>query len=727
MPSASSVIGGGYTESIVGRVQIRFSQWAEITGVSAFSGAQLEEAVIKDIFDLQNSAPGLQSVQEQSNSSSNFSIRGIGTSGQNFGLESSVGMYVDGIYRARQSSMISEMINIQAVEILRGPQGTLFGKNTPSGAISFHSVAPSHEADAYVSVTGGNFGQMNASAAGNLSMIDDVLAVRGTVFRSSRDGTFSVDDFSDAELNNRNRQGGRLQALFTPSDDLPVRLIGDYSEIDETCCGISLVQDNLTVANGAAGSDAAIAALGGTVYEGDNTGNYQSSLSSLPVSKSRDRGLSMDVSWDLDESYTLNFITGYRKYNSSSASDVDFTNIDLLSNKSDAKSTTFSEEIRLDYTGEELSFVVGAYYFQLDLDLDASLNGYDDLNAFVTSGELGEFIGGTETLAGFGLISDAASSQAFLPGMVASRAAKQKHKSWAVFGQFDYDLTDRVILTAGLRYTEEEKGMLTAFDENWTPAPAYAAADLDSAIGALGAAGGGDFTPLLILLGNDPTHFDNYSTPGWGGYLFSGFTPRDDINASLNDSQITGTVKLSWLATEDAMLYASYGTGYKSGGTNTDRIAPGFSPVFGAETSAAFELGVKTEFPERVLRINAALQYTTVENFQGNAFVGSGFLLQNAGELESYGAELEVFWVPAQNTEVSLTYALTKAIYAEYKSAGCQVATPTHTGVAETRNADGVSCDRFGGKLPNSPDHAVNLGVKQLFIVADGIEGYVYG
>jgi len=122
-------------------------------------------------------------------------------------------MYVDGIYRARQSSMISEMIDIEAVEILRGPQGTLFGKNTPSGAISFRSVAPGHEADAYVSVTGGNFSQMNASAAGNLSIIDDVLAVRGTVFRSSRDGTFSVDDFSDAELINRDRQGGAFAGI----------------------------------------------------------------------------------------------------------------------------------------------------------------------------------------------------------------------------------------------------------------------------------------------------------------------------------------------------------------------------------------------------------------------------------------------------------------------------------------------------------------------------------
>lgn len=717
-----------FLEEVVVTAQKREQNLQEVPiAVTAFSGDQLEEAVIKDIFDLQNSAPGLGSTQEQSNSSSSFRIRGVGTSGQNFGLESSVGAYVDGIYRARQSSMISDMIDVEAVEILRGPQGTLFGKNTPSGAILFRTVAPSHEPDAYASVTGGNYGQMNASAAGNLSVIDDVLALRGTVFRSSRDGTFAVED-SDAELNNRDRQGVRLQALFTPYDDLTVRLIGDYSVIDETCCGLSVLQDSVTVANGAPGTDSVIAALGGTVYEGDHTGSYQSSLSQLPESSSRDRGLSMDVSWDLDDNYTLNFITGYRKFNSHASGDVDFTNVDLLSNQSDAASTTISEEIRLDYSGESLNFVLGAYYFQQDLDLDASLSGYEDLNTFVTSGELGEFIGGTETLASLGLIAGAASSQAFLPDMVASHTSKQEHQSWAIFGQFDYDLSEEVTLTAGLRYTEEEKDMVTTFEENWEPSqPAFTSADLDSAIGALSAAGEGVFAPLFTLLGEDPTHFDRYTTPGWGGYLFSGLTPRDDINASLNDEQITGTIKLSWLATEETMVYASYGTGYKSGGTNTDRIATGFRPVFGAETSESFELGLKTEFPEQALRLNAALHYTTVDDFQANSFVGSGFVLQNAGELETYGGELEAFWVPAQNTEVSFNYAYIHAEFGSFPNAGCQIATPEHTGVAETRNADGQSCDRSGFRMAGSPEHAANLGVKQLFSLADGVEGYVYG
>jgi iron complex outermembrane recepter protein len=724
-------------EEIVVTAQKRSQNLQDVPiAVSAFNGEQLQEAVIKDIYDLKNSAPGLQSIQEQSNSSSGFSIRGIGTSGQNFGLESSVGMYVDGIYRARQSSMISEMIDIEAVEILRGPQGTLFGKNTPAGAILFRTVAPSHETDSYASVTAGNYGQMNASAAGNLSLIDDVLAVRGTVFSSQRDGTMDVEGLGSNELNDRNRQGARLQALFTPYDDLSIRLIADYSEIDETCCGVLVTQDNYTVAGGAPGSDAILEALGGTVYHGDNKDDFETSLNFLPESNSRDRGLSIETSWDLDSNYSLNFITGYRKFNSSSIVDADFTNVDLLATGNEVESTTFSQEIRLDYIGDDLNFVVGAYYFQQDLDLDSSLRAGNLLSELVKPGlgangvDYNDFQG---LLALKTLGAQIASDDVFIPGMTASHTAKQEHESWAVFGQFDYQLTENVIVTAGLRYTEEDKQMSTVFSESWTPTDPTSQAAYETGLTALLIDAGfvpgipATSVPYDNLIAANPNFFDPFTQAGWGGYLFSGLTPREDINAKLDDEQITGTVKLSWLASDDTMVYASYGTGYKSGGTNTDRIATGFDPVFGAEKSQSFEIGLKSEFAEQGLRINAAMHYTTVDDFQANTFVGTGFVLQNAGELESYGGELELFWVARESTEVSLNYAYTHAEYKEFENSSCQIATPAHTGVAETPQAGSQACDRSGGKLPNTPDHAVNLGVKQMFNVSDGVEAYVYG
>ena len=204
--------------------------------VTAITGDEIQNAGIKDVFDLQQNAPGLIVGQSQTATTSNFSIRGIGTSSNNFGLESSVGLYVDGVYRSRQNSMINELVDIEAVEVLRGRQGTLFGKNTPQGAINIRTVAPdTDDSNAFVELTAGDYGLMRLSAAGNFSLTDNT-AVRATLFGSQRDGY--VDDFyggSDV-FNDRDRFGGRLQLAYSNNDNFDMRIIADYSEIDETCC-----------------------------------------------------------------------------------------------------------------------------------------------------------------------------------------------------------------------------------------------------------------------------------------------------------------------------------------------------------------------------------------------------------------------------------------------------------------------------------------------------------
>jgi len=728
-------------EEIVVTAQKREQNLQDVpVAVSAFTGDQLKEAAINDIFDLQTNTPGLRATQSQNNNSTSFSIRGVGTSSQNFGLESSVGMYVDGVYRSRQSSMISDMIDMEAVEVLRGPQGTLFGKNTPSGAVLFRTRAPSHETDGYASVTGGSYGMLNASAAANLSIIDDVLAVRGTVFSSERDGFIDVDGFGDEVLNDRNRWGTRLQALITPSDELSIRLIADYSEIDEICCGALTYVDSFqakerTEADGSPifGTDSILAQLGGTIPSGDQTDNYNTSLNYLPKSEATDEGLSMEISWDQGD-YTLTSVTSYRKFESIDIIDSDYTDVDLLNVTNDANQKSFSQEFRIDYSSDNFNAVLGAYYFEQDIDLDYSINdiGGNQLGEYTDAVfGLGELVAGLNqaNTDSFGLIP--AGEQAFPDNFVASHVATQEQSSWAIFGQFDYDLTDSLVLTAGLRYTEEDKDLSTVFSETLNGAPWVPSAPTDLA--AAEAAGQG----LLDLAGNpalalDPdfvAQFTPYTTAGWGAWLFPGYAPRDDIHAQLSDEQITGTIKLSWMVNDDMMLYASYGTGYKSGGTNTDRIPAGFEPVFDAETSESFEIGMKSEFPDQALRVNLAAHYTTVDDFQANSFSGTGFVLQNAGELETYGAELEVFWQPAENTTVTLAYAYSIADFKEFEKGGCYVAYTFHTGQDDpgrVNSTDGA-CDRSGDRIDSNPEHYATLGLKQELYLADGIEGYVFG
>jgi len=736
-------------EEIVVTAQKREQNLQDVpVAVSAFTGDQLKEAAINDIFDLQTNTPGLRATQSQNNNSTSFSIRGVGTSSQNFGLESSVGMYVDGVYRSRQSSMISDMIDMEAVEVLRGPQGTLFGKNTPSGAVLFRTRTPSHETDGYASVTGGSYGMLNASAAANLSIIDDVLAVRGTVFSSERDGFIDVDGFGDEVLNDRNRWGTRLQALITPNDDLSIRVIADYSEIDEICCGALGVVDNFqsrtrTDLNGdpVIGSDTHLTNLGGTIRPGDQSDNYNTALNYLPKSQAEDKGLSMEISWERGD-YNLTSVTSYRKFESLDIIDSDYTNVDVLNVTNDANQKSFSQEFRIDYSSDNLNAVLGVYYFEQDIDLDYSINDFGGT-------ELDEF---TDAAFGFGNITNAVNianafggaiapgAQAFPDDFVASHKATQEQSSWAIFGQFDYDLTETLVLTAGLRYTEEEKDLSTVFNETLNGAP-WVPGDSTS-LTALGALTPDVTTFLTAFADNDlatvtamaaDTNFTDQLTPytaaGWGGYLFAGYSPRDDINTKLTDEQITGTIKLSWMVNNDFMIYASYGTGYKSGGTNTDRIPAGFEPVFDAETSESFEIGIKSEFPDQALRVNLAAHYTTVDDFQANSFSGTGFVLQNAGELETYGAELEVFWQPAENTTVTLAYAYSIADFKEFEKAGCYVAYTFHTGQDDPGrvNPTDGACDRSGDRIDSNPEHYATLGLKQELYLADGIEGYVFG
>ena len=161
-----SSVGAQELEEIIVTAQKREENLQDVpVAVSAYTGDYMTENSVKDVFELMTSVPSLIVGANQSSSTGNFSIRGVGTSAQNWGLESSVGLYVDGIYRARQSSMINQLVDVEAVEVLRGPQGTLFGKNSASGAVLLRTVAPSHEQDGFLEVSFGEYSLMKIGRA----------------------------------------------------------------------------------------------------------------------------------------------------------------------------------------------------------------------------------------------------------------------------------------------------------------------------------------------------------------------------------------------------------------------------------------------------------------------------------------------------------------------------------------------------------------------------------
>lgn len=678
-------LADGVLEEVVVTAQKRTQSLQDVpVAVTAFTGEMLRESGVRDMFELATIAPSLSVEQTQSSASTTFGIRGIFTSSQNFGLEPSVGLYVDGVYRSRQGSMINNMVDIASVEVLRGPQGTLFGRNTPAGAILMNTVAPDFEESGYLEGGAGDYGLLDINGAKSFTLIEDVLAIRMSGFNMDRDGTVDAvgnNVQQDDAINDRNRWGLRFQTLYTPNDDLTLRLIGDHSEVDEICCAVGNWQNNFYAVNPPPplkpGTDLTVRnQLNGTVLNGSDFYDYKVSNSFLPESENEDEGISLQADWQADY-FLVTSITAYRKHDSYDNIDADFYDIDALARVNDLEQEQFSQEIRFsgDAFNEKVSYVTGLYYFKQTLDSTTdTLLGED---AYI--------------LASAFLGIDPPLPQVFLPpGSSARNTADQEHDSYAIFGQADYKLTDQLLMTGGVRWTDENKEMTNVFTEDPTPAP-------------LG------FVGLTEL------------------------APRPDVDEDFNESKVTYTLKLSWFMNELTMFYGSYGTGYKAGGINTDRTPPSADTVFEPETAESYEVGMKAEFPDQALRLNVALHKTDTDDLQTISFQGAGFVLDNAGIAETYGGEIDLLWLPTDNTTLTLGYAYNHAEYSDFENGPCWTGTVWQTSTPDPHtnyDANGVptgSCNRSGGMVSGNPENVIALTANQQFRVTDKVGGFVHG
>jgi len=734
-------------EEIVVTAQKRAQNIMDVpVAVSAVTGGQMVDAGIKDMADLQQNVPNLIVSGSQTATTSTFSIRGISSTSNNFGVESSVGLYVDGVYRSRQSSMINDLIDIEAVEVLRGPQGTLFGKNTPAGALSVRTVAPSHDRDAFVDVTAGDFGLIKFSGAANFSLSDN-LAMRGTIFYTQRDGY--VDDFALGKnvYNDRDRVGGRLQFLYEPSDDFSMRIIADYSEIDEICCAAVTLVDGLYSRASLAGvpqtgSDAALLLFGGTVFTdypypqpfldalaplpgtivtGIGVEDYIASMNFLPVSQNEDSGLSVEFNKTFSSGNTLTSISAFRSFDTYDNSDVDFSNVDLVTRVNSADQSSFSQEFR--FAGEfgtGSHFVVGAYYFGQEIKQSTDTIGTPILQAYLSANpsvvNARDLVNGVAALAGPPYMP---AGVAFLPGIWSNDAILQDQDGWAVFGQVDFAMGDDFILTLGARYTDETKRIDAAFTQN---TPNGLVPDFD----ALGLAGCqifaldpacGPFNPI------DPATFAAFVpffTDGWGAYGFPPLAPRTDLDEQLSDDQVTGTAKLTWFASDSSMFYLSYATGFKSGGTNTERIPAAFDSVFGPESSTSIEIGFKGDLGP--VRVALTVYDTEFEDFQAQTFTGTGFNLQNAGTIDNTGIEVELLWRITDTFEAQFIASRNEVEFASFEAGTCWDAYVFHTGIQDPGLPDDFNpvldaqiCSKTGQAQAYNPEDRYFVSLQKEF------------
>jgi len=626
--------------------------------VSAVTGETLSNTGASDVRALNQVAPSL--LVSGATSEVNFTarIRGIGTVGENAGLESSVGLFIDGVYRSRTGVGLSELGDIERIEVLRGPQGTLFGRNSTAGLINIVTKGPSDEFGGKLSATYGNYDYVRLDG-GITGPIAEGLSARIDGVWQQRDGFIKNATPGEEDVNNRDRYLVRGQLRYEPSSDFSFRLIGDYSKRNELCCAAAIrTPRGLTrnpdgsVATGTNSLFNLLNALGANYQIG--TGILERSTSTTPgfnyVSNSKDWGVSGEANWNLGPA-RLTSITAYRDYKNRMGQDGDFTRLDILHRTAlDRRFRTFTQELRLQGDAFEgrLDWLVGGYFANEKLTVSDDIKYGADYervaNCLAVAGSAlaptlnlasptcsnapaGVFPGyqGLATLFGVNRLN----------GTGAVRSAfQQDSRNYAFFTHNVFDIIeDKLTLTLGARYTNERKDLTAQFNAN------------NNLCGALRNAASSLASLACVINGTAPA---------------AGFTSASP-NRRKSEDQITGTGVLSFKPVDDVLVYASFSKGYKAGGYNLDASAldapcnpaagtvaqqtacaaalarPAETPgnaraelgdlQFAPEKVDAYEFGIK--YNGRGFDVNVALFDQHYSNYQLNTYNGVNFEVTN--------------------------------------------------------------------------------------------------
>jgi outer membrane receptor protein involved in Fe transport len=648
-------------EEIIVTAQKRSENLQDVPiSVVAVSAQQIKDAGITDIRSLAILTPGLTVTSEGNETITTARIRGIGTVGDNPGLESSVGVNIDGVYRPRNGVAFGDLGEIEQIEVLYGPQGELFGKNNDAGVINVTTKRPSSTFGAMAEVTGGNFNdrEFRTSVTGPLS---DIMAGRLYVGFQQNSGFLQVvNGVGPSEQNNTNDRkayNGRGQLLITPNDDVDFLLIADYAKRNESCC--SAVVQYPGPFQGLVNVFASTPALGGrTGALGDSPLIGQPGVTRLPNSYVaydnqvitqyvRDMGLSGELNWNLGFG-KLTSITAWRDNTLTGGNDVDYTGIDLLSFPDDGNANStdfkqFSEELRLAGKSGSLNWLVGGFFNNEILTtrtLGAMGNQFETYISAVASASIGQPF---NPLLVSQLTGDAPG--ATFAGTGYNDSYQQTARSFALFTNETWNITQGLDLTVGLRGTEEKKTATASFNDTG------GGPGCNALLGSPGL-----FAPPL-----NGTAAQSFLI-GYGCY--TGLNPQftgSGFDQSNTENNLSGTVKLSYRFNEEAMVYASAANGYKAGGYNLSRVTAPATPGVGTlsdqlgltpdldthfprETVDSGEVGIKTTLFDKTLRLNAAAFYQRYTNFQLNTFTGIQFVVTSLDRVVSKGVDVDFAW-----------------------------------------------------------------------------------
>lgn len=686
--------------------------------ITVTSAETIEQTKILDIQDLQAVVPTLRVTPLETSANTNFAIRGFGNGTNNIGIEPSVGVFIDGVYRSRAAAQIGDLPRLEQIEVLSGPQSTLFGKNASAGVISVRTAAPSFDPEGRVELGIGNY---------NLRLL------RGYYTNGlSENAAFSIsggmnvrDGYTDSitglgELNDTDRFNLRGQLLFTPTEATTIRIIGDYFEIDERCCTVADFINGPTTA--------AVRALGGTVLDESDPFSYTSALNDDPINTVEDGGISVEVDVEYD-GFDLTSITAYRDNTSGYFGDIDFTSLAIIDEFRDTDISTFTQEFRLTSTGSgDFQWMVGAFIFQEEVETSTLLTYGESTRAYFDALGLAALLGGYEQLFG------QAPGTFFQEGQFIDTDFVQDNDAYSFFTSLDYSFTDKLTATLGISYTRDEKDVSIVSDNR----DVFSSIDLNndptvvpSPIGNLTlpqifelAAVNPALAPLAPLAAPQAiaaAQSVQFLPPQ---LIF----PNAVESGKTDDSKTTWSLRLAYEVNDNVNIFATAATGFKASSWNLSRDTRPFpgdqgalaaadllltNPSFGTrfagpEESEVYEIGLKSRFASGAFNITFFDQ--TIEGFQSSTFIGTGFVLANAGQQSTKGVEFDSIWRPTSNIDITFAGTLLDPIYDSFEGA---------SGIG------GEVIDLTGQKPFGIHDRSFTLGATYNFDLENGWFGYV--
>lgn len=624
--------------------------------ISAFSGKQLESTRTYNLRDLQSLTPSLVvTVTNPRNTSIN--IRGLGNnvSVYNDGLEPAVGVYQDGVYLARPGQAVFDMADLDHIEVLRGPQGTLFGKNTSAGAVVINTKLPTFTPEAGGDISRGNYNYTQFHAYVSGALIKDKLAARLFVSKTDRDGyTTNIHDGSHGQDYHDFSLRGQL--LFTPSDRFKLRIIGDYGNQHANTAASVLTGTIRTYNNGTnfannftdraklLGYTPVTADPSARLVDVDGQQNY----------RMNQHGVSATADYTLNGA-TITSVTAYRAWNWYPHNDGDNTGLDAQTDAHQSNNQKqFSQELRIASTGtRKVDYVAGLYYLYQQIKAEA-VNLY-----------------GAQAGAWYAPTADQTAAAAALNGYDIVSHSEPVTNSYAAFAQTVWHVIPGVDLTTGLRYTWEKK-------TGWFVQTATGA-DLSG------------LTPAQLTVAQT---------------LRARYGVANSFAAETSAGRLSGQATLSWKITPDIMTYATYSRGNKFGGLNLSNIvttgAYAANPVIAPETINSYEAGLKTSWLHGKLVANADAFWTDDSNYQTtivDVTRNNQSYFTNVGKVRSRGFEADLHGNPARWLSLYASGTYDDARYVSYPNAPCPIEVTGQT-----------LCNMSGQQLPGVSKWAGSLG-----------------